>query len=51
MSLKIKIILLALVILFAWFVWPTPYERFGRFGQINRFTGAECSRGESCWKP
>src|SRR5262249_23857760 len=39
---------------FAWFVWPTPYRivTTGRAAfQVNRFTGARCAVGESCWRP
>src|SRR2546425_945899 len=37
---------------FAWFIWPTPYRPFGAAGvmQVNRFTGAKCAVGESCWR-
>jgi hypothetical protein len=46
-------IVLALVaIVFAWFIWPTPYRTIGPRGltQINRFTGVRCDVGESCWR-
>jgi hypothetical protein len=38
-------------LVFAWFVWPTPYRSIGPDGrmQINRLTGATCPVGESCW--
>ena len=46
-----KVSLAAAVLVFAWFIWPTPYRAIGRGGvlQINRFTGVTCRVGESCW--
>jgi hypothetical protein len=36
-------------VVFAWFVWPTPYM-LDRRHQVNRFTGVRCEVGESCWR-
>jgi hypothetical protein len=46
-----KVSLVAVVLVFAWFIWPTPYRTIGRGGtiQINRFTGATCRVEASCW--
>lgn len=39
----------AIAMLLAWFVWPTPYT-LDRREQVNRFTGVRCEIGESCWR-
>jgi hypothetical protein len=44
-----KIALAVIVVLFVWFVWPTPYRDVGRLMQVNRLTGAMCRVGQSCW--
>jgi hypothetical protein len=43
--------LAVVALVFAWFVWPTPYRNIGPGGrmQINRLTGVTCRVGESCW--
>ena len=41
-----------LVLLFAWFIWPTPYrDILAGQAHVNRLTGARCSAGQSCWSP
>jgi len=46
-----KVAFAVVVLVFAWFVWPTPYRAIGPGGtmQINRFTDVTCRVGESCW--
>lgn len=44
-----KISIVILVLLFAWFIWPTPYKHVGSLMQVNRFTGTLCRVGSSCW--
>ena len=42
--------LAVLVLLFAWFIWPTPYrDILAGQAHVNRFTGARCAAGQSCW--
>lgn len=45
-----KLLLLGfLVLLLAWFVWPTPYrDIMGGGAHVNRITGALCDVGKSC---
>jgi hypothetical protein len=44
------VVIAILALLFAWFVWPTPYQHImGGKAQVNRFTGARCLGGQSCW--
>jgi hypothetical protein len=52
MTRRTAVIVVFLALGFAWFIWPTPYRTFGRAGlmQVNRFTGAKCQIGESCWR-
>ncbi len=44
-----KILVAILLLLFAWFIWPTPYKYLGQLRQVNRLTGALCRVGASCW--
>jgi len=46
-----KVAFAVVVLVFAWFAWPTPYRAIGPGGtmQINRFTDVTCRVGESCW--
>jgi hypothetical protein len=52
MTAKVRLVLVLLAAAVAWFVWPTPYRTIGLAGvmQVNRFTGARCPVGESCWR-
>ena len=44
------VVIAILLLLFVWFVWPTPYRYImGGEAQVNRFTGARCAAGQSCW--
>jgi len=44
-----RTVLIILLVIFAWFIWPTPYRDLSREWHINRFTGAVCPIGQICW--
>ena len=46
---RLRTVLIILLVMFAWFVWPTPYRDLSRYEHINRFTGAVCPLSEMCW--
>lgn len=46
---QLRTLLIILLVIFAWFVWPTPYRDLSRHEHINRFTGAICDLSEMCW--
>jgi len=46
---QLRTVLIILLVIFAWFVWPTPYRDLSRYEHINRFTGAVCALSEMCW--
>jgi hypothetical protein len=46
---RLRTLLVILLVIFAWFVWPTPYRDLSRYEHINRFTGAMCPLSQMCW--
>jgi len=55
---RFRAVFTLLLVLFAWFVWPTPYKdlpcstgaaSFGDCNHINRITGAVCRVSQTCW--
>ena len=58
LSLRLRVMVIVLLVIFVWFVWPTPYRdlpcstsaaSYGDCSHINRITGAICRVSQTCW--